>query len=769
MRDKSTLCVSIITLVLFFIPFLWFDNSQILLGGEAYTTVNYEQFFLRNLSFWNHSYGLGLPNISIIPQFYHLLTYLLTLIFSIALSQKMILGLILSMSFLSCFYFLKHFFSPTVRIPIILGALFYVFNPFFASMFGWIPTYGFLFIFTPLVLLKCIKIIEGKGDHITYALLYIFGFCYAGVAMNLALYSFVYILVLLFGLRTFFKMDKKPLVAKRIMLSILVLLTSSSYWLLPFTKTFKEIFGGASIYAFNFSDISLYRFPIFNSFTLNEYYWFTRRTIGGDYFYPYSRWYEYPAQLIVALIVLCVLFAFLQSNKKKQQKYSLFFFLIFLGGVFLSKGTAAPLGELYKFSLKFIKYFGIYRASDIKFPFFVVFALAYLIPYSLSVLANMKRFARIKNQIFVGFFLGIIFLGVPFILGSVIPSRQATINSLKVQIPEYWIQAMLNMPKMDDGRILVFPKNYSPLDNYIWGYKGVYLPYSFVDTPIVGYSIGYGSSIEESRFNAVNIIFSLYEKGDFISMQKALSLFNIRTILLRNDFDLAQNALDVDQKVDSHYSKDVLQKKLDNFFPRHSSYNQLVFYSVPDAFFLGQIYIPREVQYLNGKRLEVLQEAISNKTYEVGTALFIDAKRQFPMYSNTNITGLVRYNKKSPAEYVVEVTSSEKVIPLVFGESYSEGWKINVEGVSRNVVSTLNSSHEIVNGYANSWIIDIESICLEMKNCKIKNGQRTILLSIYYGPQRQFIFGLAVTLIGMLISIIIVFNTLLKYRFMKKV
>jgi hypothetical protein len=65
-----------------------------------------------------------------------------------------------------------------------------------------------------------------------------------------------------------------------------------------------------------------------------------------------------------------------------------------------------------------------------------------------------------------------------------------------------------------------------------------------------------------------------------------------------------------------------------------------------------------------------------------------------------------------------------------------------------------NSNHSIVNGYANSWNLNVEKICLENKKCvKNSDGSYDMELVIEFWPQRLFYLGAIISLTTLLGSI----------------
>ena len=133
----------------------------------------------------------------------------------------------------------------------------------------------------------------------------------------------------------------------------------------------------------------------------------------------------------------------------------------------------------------------------------------------------------------------------------------------------------------------------------------------------------------------------------------------------------------------------------------------------------------------------------------------------------------------SPVKYRVRVHNVEGTFPLVMSESFHEGWKAyltdssnlkleirnlklpEIQGTIQNddlpsgsIYETWfkkaiidDTNHLMVNGYANSWTIDVNKICNDGLKCvRNADGSYDFELVIEFWPQRLYYLGLAISL-----------------------
>jgi hypothetical protein len=137
---------------------------------------------------------------------------------------------------------------------------------------------------------------------------------------------------------------------------------------------------------------------------------------------------------------------------------------------------------------------------------------------------------------------------------------------------------------------------------------------------------------------------------------------------------------------------------------------------------------------------------------------------------------------------LVNVTNASDPFFLNFLESYQAGWKLYV--VSTNTLgndlpvrdyagsveleqghsflpdsydfnplfskSVLDNQHLLLNGFANSWYIDINNLANQHLITPDSNGTYDFTLLLYFAPQTNFVLGLGVSLItGALVCVVL--------------
>jgi len=146
-------------------------------------------------------------------------------------------------------------------------------------------------------------------------------------------------------------------------------------------------------------------------------------------------------------------------------------------------------------------------------------------------------------------------------------------------------------------------------------------------------------------------------------------------------------------------------------------------------------------------------------------------------------TPQLEYKQINPTKYLVNVQGATESFPLIFSESFHAGWKVYVEPalagsgsgkfVSENNQGTiqndniitdkfydllfrkpvLNDKHFLINGFANSWWMDLTGLEKQGKISKNTDGTYDFAVYIEFLPQQFFYIGLlisSITLLGCL-------------------
>lgn len=119
-------------------------------------------------------------------------------------------------------------------------------------------------------------------------------------------------------------------------------------------------------------------------------------------------------------------------------------------------------------------------------------------------------------------------------------------------------------------------------------------------------------------------------------------------------------------------------------------------------------------------------------------------------------TSAVEFSKKNSSKYSIVIKGANDPFLLFFNESFHPQWKLFRD--NKNILTALlhspvveETSHFVVNGFANGWSIDPATICANSKSCK-KNSDGTydIYLNLEFIPQRVLYFGLVFSITALL-------------------
>ncbi len=125
---------------------------------------------------------------------------------------------------------------------------------------------------------------------------------------------------------------------------------------------------------------------------------------------------------------------------------------------------------------------------------------------------------------------------------------------------------------------------------------------------------------------------------------------------------------------------------------------------------------------------------------------------------------IINYKKINSAKYKIEVRNTTNTYLLNFLESFHELWKVYIKPMDNNKNSfyetfelkeVLYDKHILINGYANSWMINNDDLCKNNALCK-KNSDNSYDydLIIEFYPQQYYYIGMAMTLMMLLLMFI---------------
>jgi len=640
--------------------------------------------------------------------------------------------------------------------------------------------------------------------------------------------------------------NKKQILRKYLVFLVCYILFNL-FWILPFSANIQTEYEGASNEpAGLISDVETMEL---NSVSMLDAiritgFWALQGEEAGDYYYDWHNSVKSPIYICFSFIlIILILLQLFSINKKKQKKIVIFMMMVFIIGILLTSGfkTGEILENINKiiFSSNFIS--RGFRNIFTKLGIFLVLPWSYLIASALD--SFIKKISKIKKVAVILIFLlcYILIIGFPLINGEVIRKDGSFLPSLNVKIPEeYYSLKKFDSSKKLDFRYISFPLPRSYGQSLRWldgGYNGADFIRTFLSRPII-YQNSRNFVLEEIVKNINNNQKNIIELFSFL---------NIKYVLQHEDvYRLVRDRYLTQKDISTNEAKNILS----NRYFKVSSLNILNY--------LPHIYTPKSI-IIADKYPGVLSRVVDQNDYQIRIAVYL--KNTIKDDSKFNIIGnvlqnfedlpILEYKKISPSKYRITIHQAKDRFPLVFSESFHEGWKAylvkpsnfqfpisniksnlnsqitnykildgniedqaskeelvgfiekgwvtslgdgkdkkiehkkyqdgkekldyvekyNIDFISKNFQGTIQNdnlpdgsifetwfkkpldekNHLVVNGYANSWIIDPNEICKTGVCKKNEDGSYDMELVVEFWPQRLFYVGLGIsglTLLG---------------------
>jgi hypothetical protein len=772
-KDWLVLVFFVLSVIL---PLLWL-RTNFLYSPEETLFANYQMIFDKFIYSWGDklnyglmaapdTYSLLMPN----AVFYKLFA---VLGFSNHIIQILYLQVFCFFIFLSISYLLKIFTSS--KKIILLGSLVYFFNFYVLQIFAYSAKMSQM-ILAPLFFYWLYKYLVTKKYK--YAVFNFLGlFLLQNIFTNLpqAVATLAaYFLAILY----FIIINKYSL--KRFLVDYFFKIISFFALLLPILLVhalvyyFSMIQNMASLKNFfNFSALTSPLHLIFQS----RGAWWEYAGVNGV---PYSHWLPfYDNWLIIFISFFLFLFALMPIFRKKNlEKKYLFWLIIFLIAVFFASGSIfAP--KLFLTVYNHIPFFYIFREPWSKFMSFVIL--------SISVLTVLS-FNKINNKKIFYFFLFLIFIrSLNFFSPNFFDHSNAKWKKIFIKPPTYWSEYADWTRNNKNKYVLSNPF-------YI---KGITLAYNWYTQDLGNFSrstnfvFDNSNAVRESQNFAIisqfNDIASSFDKIG------SLGFIKLGTV----DYLLEQKDITVSDKTVGVSEGNLIGKYFYTTAER-SFGDKLILYKIKPEFYIPHVYVPKTVVTLDCS-LDDVARIVSSKDYDTFTSLFIKSQNLSKINQLNKINKFkkdeefsLEFEKINPTKYAVNIHNAKGIFPLLFLDNFNINWKLYLVNEKNNIldnniwdswfagkisggeskfsffvfndnaVQFSDESHLMVNGYANSWIVDTDEICgIKDKNNKnnqfcIKNidGSYDFQVVIEYWPQRLFYVGLFIsgtTLLGCLV------------------
>jgi hypothetical protein len=470
----------------------------------------------------------------------------------------------------------------------------------------------------------------------------------------------------------------------------------NTYWLLPLGKT------GA------LSSNAIFNRSLFGDEFLNINYAVTL-------FHPFwtgSKTAIFVVQNIPAYFWLIPIFAFLGLMLNKRNKVILFFGLIALLGIFLTKQVGHPFIDIYQWLYKYFPGFNAFREAS---KFYFIIALGYSVLIAAFIDWLWINWKKTKWQIFGKYTLIIVIAAVflwntkPFITGEI-----ATLFVPR-QIPADYLVVNNFLLKQDD----YFRTLWIPTTSRWAVYTNSHPEVNTVDM-INGAWNNFIKNKGSDKITEAELA------KDVLTFPKAKNLLNINSI--------KYVVVPVEDKAND-----------DDFF---------VYYGKSRQYYISEL---NKISYLHkinvGTKDIVVYE---NENYK--PHIYI-TNNQESINKDQKYEG-VNYKFINPTEYKISLKNISNPVYINFSESYHPSWKLYLGdfkwyNVLLNKQKSINNKNHFHNDAGlNSYLIDPRMVCLShealVKGDKVgcvrnKDGSYDIDMTLYFAPQSYMYLGLIIS------------------------
>lgn len=691
----------------------WFDFYNILTYSDWYYWPNeaVKQLF-SSYGSWVNFWNFGSVNIQL--QF-NVFKFLWALLTNIGLSYDQAVKLtflfpIAILGFFSPYFLSKKLFND--NLISFTTALFYGTTTHFLIRQTQHLTIAFIYSITPLIFLLFIYVLEkNKLSHcILFSLIYSIAVGYETRIMYIVTFIlFIYFL--------FFYIRRWSTFYKKIILTILIITLLNLFWILPIFL--GGGFSDASA-AFNRGLFGNDLFSLTKSFTIFESSW--TGAYPNMFFVPQKiNWYFWTFPIIAFL-------ALITSTRDKYKKEVLFFSLIALIGIFITKQSAPPFPSFYQWMYSNFPGFNMFREAS---KFYLVTSIGYLglIGYSLVSIKNHLP----KKKLF---FYSIVFIIILLLFLNAKPLVTGEIGTMFVprEIPQDYLVLKDNILKQPD----YFRTYWVPTDSR-WGF------YSNTHPRISGVSIIQSSwrEFDEGHDNLQGQIMGIFKRPDANQLFDSASIKYV-VVPLRdtsNDDDIyihygnnrdfyiqELNQVQWLQRIDIGTKILAIYENV-NYWPHILANNattqavnpteyRISFQGIKDqeSLFFGESFHPDWKLYL--KPLTKNNWCKPLKEYQVATK-----------------------SDEQPEMQSVDTIKIKECRPI---QNFAEGDELKYLWQS----SIFDNTHKKANEYANSWTIDPEYIVRNYPSEYYKqnpDGSIDFELTLFFKPQSYLYIGFIIS------------------------
>jgi len=801
----------IIILGLFIIPFFWFKNGAINVGGDSTRLYFYDPLaWIENVALYSFNPLVGAANFFLLP-FLCLLGFFKLLGATPFLVLSLMNGACLVIPFISIYCIVKVLLRTeenqlVVKWSAIIAGLFFSLSSILS--FDWSRAlYNHTqLIAYPLIFLFALKFLQTKKTRfiiyaalITFLFSINFGFGTAPWCLAFFPLAFLFLAILFW--------QQKVLFFKFIVFFLLLSLCLNAFQLVPQIfeilnpehPVHRMIFDSATRSNHGlayFLSVAPYIKITYNFLALPQYYlWKGLNSVRAAWTYPYIEKFIY-LNFVFPLIIFWGFFLLKKDRSKEVSssnslfRPSIILLSCFLIALFFISAKIGALGfNIYK-SFFSLPGFAMFRGFYTKFQLIFMFFYALLLGMCLyNVMNRLKSFKRVLLSIFIIFL--IIYNAIPLISGEIVnmPIYQSKgVSPALVFDPDF--ENIIKHIKEDplESRYLTLPLTAESYQLFAGKDGGAYFGPSAIAILGAKNSLSGKNAMNFRNKNTFDKFLSLIEEKQYPELTKLLATLNVKYIYHNSDEYIYEN-----------FPNSPYGGVLKRAFPSQSSYEELLNalplkkvkqiseYTIwENPFFLPYFYTPVKID-VSDRPIADYPDLVTSTEYPVNSAIFFKEQvgildeSLLKSYSNRPA---MEFKKINPTKYIVRVENAKDKFLLVFSQKFNTYWKLYLRQSENNILPKTNSSsfisknfyntvqndnltnsaiqetwsqtpvdentHMAVNSSMNVWLIDAPTLCSE--NACVQNPEEGYDLEfvVEYSPQRLFYFGLFISICGLL-------------------
>jgi arabinofuranan 3-O-arabinosyltransferase len=271
-------------------------------------------------------------------------------------------------------------------------------------------------------------------------------------------------------------------------------------------------------------------------------HWALEKGHQGDPYYPFIAFYQNGFVVVVGYLLTALAF---MGLLRKKNKYLLFFAILLLVSLFVTKGRHRPLAFINNFMYMRVPFFWIIRNQWQKMMPLIIMSLAILMGSGASLLyKKIVVKSKVCGNIFIAVVLALIIIqGWPLITSRhfAYQSGRKYLKDFYVDIPDYWFQASEWIEsQVDDERIVLLPPSrFAPTAfEYRWGYVGISLSNLLIQRPLIAADKKLSGSLQQNVSSKItNPLFYYFLRNGRYIPELYYRILDIKYVLQRNDFD----------------------------------------------------------------------------------------------------------------------------------------------------------------------------------------------------------------------------------------